>query len=252
MKISQSLIKHAGEHLEGSDMDFFERVWNSPADNYHDRLKAIDFQNKDCVLDAGFGMGQWTLPYANMNKELFGIEYSEARVKAVKKLMAGIDIDNIHIAQGSIEDLPYDENMFDAVFCYSVLFLTDYKKALQEFYRVLKPGGKLYFTANGLGWYLFCLIENHNKSDSYDPRVMASNTISHTIDVLSGEKIKPGNQVILTHSRLKSVLKDIGFLSMEIGHDGELTVNGNIPAKSFYSQQEYLSYPMIFECIATK
>ncbi len=44
--------------------------------------------------------------------------------------------------KADICDLPFDENSFDVVFCNHVLeHITDDTKAMQELYRVLKPGG---------------------------------------------------------------------------------------------------------------
>jgi len=41
-----------------------------------------------------------------------------------------------------IQDIPFDDNTFDVVFCNHVLeHVTDDKKAMSELYRVLKPGG---------------------------------------------------------------------------------------------------------------
>ena len=44
--------------------------------------------------------------------------------------------------KADICDLPFDDNIFDVVFCNHVLeHITDDTKAMQELYRVLKPGG---------------------------------------------------------------------------------------------------------------
>tara|TARA_B100000073_G_scaffold239944_1_gene201023 strand:- start:1271 stop:1765 length:495 start_codon:yes stop_codon:yes gene_type:complete len=45
--------------------------------------------------------------------------------------------------QGSVYKLPFEENSFDLVICSEVLeHLDDYHAAIDEIYRVLKPGGK--------------------------------------------------------------------------------------------------------------
>ena len=44
--------------------------------------------------------------------------------------------------KADICDLPFEENSFDVIFCNHVLeHITDDTKAMQELYRVLKPGG---------------------------------------------------------------------------------------------------------------
>ena len=89
--------------------------------NIKNSLKTIGFTNLPCVLDAGFGMGQWTVPLSQQNSELHGIEFSNDRYEAVK-IDFDLNITNAYIQQGSIENLPYEDNKFDAIFCYSVIF----------------------------------------------------------------------------------------------------------------------------------
>jgi SAM-dependent methyltransferase len=48
------------------------------------------------------------------------------------------------LIESAAEHLPFDDGSFDTILClFTVLNLCDCDKALAEFYRVLKPGGKL-------------------------------------------------------------------------------------------------------------
>jgi len=51
-----------------------------------------------------------------------------------------------HFVQGTIENLPFSDSVFDVVCCFSVLQFLNDEMAMREFYRVLKPGGKLLLT----------------------------------------------------------------------------------------------------------
>lgn len=60
-------------------------------------------------------------------------------------------IDQINFAQCGIEDMPYESNKFDTIFCISVIEHLPEDiiiKSLKEFYRTLKPGGTLVITAD--------------------------------------------------------------------------------------------------------
>ena len=93
------------------------------------------------ILDAGCGTGG-AIKFLNKNnfKNTYGIDFSDQSIKFCKlnKLK--------NISKGSVNKLPYKNNYFDAVICLDVLYHegVEPKKALEEFYRVLKKGGLLY------------------------------------------------------------------------------------------------------------
>lgn len=248
----ENFFKIANEYLKGNDLEFFKRVWSSSLLQYEKRIKAINFTELNHVLDAGFGMGQWLVKLGELNKRVSGIEYSADRVNAVQLIIDKSNLSNIEILQGSIESLPYNENTFDAVFCYGVIFITDYRKAIKEFTRVLKPGGKLYFTGNDLGWYLFCLIEQHNKSENYDPRQMAISTIQNSIQYYSESKINIGEQIIINRNIIQKELKELGFNEIIVKSEGHINFMNESETNSFYKQTNYLNEGFIFEVHATK
>lgn len=54
----------------------------------------------------------------------------------------------ITFLEGSLDALPYEDNFFDAINCLDVLEHTfDPEQVIQQFARVLKPGGKVFITA---------------------------------------------------------------------------------------------------------
>lgn len=229
---------------------FCKRVWSTDPEIYQTRLKAIGFKGFGRVLDAGSGMGQWTLALARLNGKVDAIEISEERITFTKAVFQKCNSDT-GIVQGSIEKMNYTDESFDAVFCYSVLLCTDYKASLREFYRVLKPGGKLYFNTNGLGWYLYNLIDGHNATSDFDPRKMAAETISNTLEYLSSGQHESGKSLVMpAHSTLQ-FCEEIGFEINASGGEGTLNPGGVENLRSFF-KASYHDYEGVYEVLCTK
>jgi hypothetical protein len=70
--VSPEIINTTQTKLSGNDAEFFGRVWSQDLTVYENRLRAIDFEGKDRVLDAGFGMGQW-LTYSKRSRWITAI-----------------------------------------------------------------------------------------------------------------------------------------------------------------------------------
>ena len=91
------------------------------------------------VLDIGCGNGR-NLFYRD-DLDMVGVELSSELCKIVSNKGGTIHNSNM-------TDLPFDNNIFDAIICVAVYHHldndTDRKKAVSEMYRVLKPKGKAF------------------------------------------------------------------------------------------------------------
>lgn len=110
---------------------------------------------KDSDIDANlaykiadFGCGGGTLSFhlskIFKNATFSLLDYNENAIEIAKEINKG---DKFDFTQGSIFELPFDDNSFDMVFCWQLLLifnLNDLKKAIYEMLRVLKPNGKFY------------------------------------------------------------------------------------------------------------
>ena len=96
------------------------------------RDKAINNLTGSSVLDLGSGTGA-------AYKQL--LNYETTAIDPDEKMLELNKFENKVV--GSAENLPFDNNSFDNVFCSFVWRnVSDTKKALDEVYRVLSPGGK--------------------------------------------------------------------------------------------------------------
>jgi len=238
--------------LTGNDLEFFNRVWNDDLCVYENRIKAIGFLGMYKILDAGFGFGQWLIPLALNNSFVDGLEICDKRIDTVSRMLKNLQIKNVTLFNDSVSSINVKDNTYDAIFSYGVLFLTDYNKTLKEFYRILKPGGKLYFTFNDVGWYIKCLLEEKNKSENYNPRKMAIDTISHTIHYIITNHYEQNKQLIITKEIIKPLLQKVGFKNFKFAPEGTINENNKrVSIRSFYPRS-YMRKPMIHEVLAYK
>ncbi|MCL5260721.1 MAG: methyltransferase domain-containing protein [Gammaproteobacteria bacterium] len=96
------------------------------------------------LLDCGCGPGSITVGFGKYikNGEIFAIDIEPSQLELTKKLANEEGITNIHLEKADICDLPFKDNTFDIVFSHAFLtHIPNYRKAIQEMKRVLKPGG---------------------------------------------------------------------------------------------------------------
>jgi ubiquinone/menaquinone biosynthesis C-methylase UbiE len=109
-------------------------------------MELLDLKPSEIYLDAGCGEG--TIP-TSIGAKLVGSENTYAIDRSSSMLdraRINPNLQGINFTEGSIQELPYSDNMFDAISCIAVLIHSnpeEFAKFLNESQRVLKPKGRL-------------------------------------------------------------------------------------------------------------
>src|SRR5882724_2327806 len=96
------------------------------------------------VLEVGVGTGI-SLPQYTSNVRIFGTDISEAMLRKAKARVAGLRLNNVEgLAVMDAEKLEFPDCSFDVVMAqYVVTAVPNPEAALDEFARVLRPGGEM-------------------------------------------------------------------------------------------------------------
>jgi ubiquinone/menaquinone biosynthesis C-methylase UbiE len=145
---------------ESKHLRLNEKKWDKWAKSYddkgllHDKLRQaqssivniLDIKENVNFLDVGCGTGYAVGEAAklvNGKGEFYGVDLSS---KMIEKAKANFNSkDNFHFITANAESIPLDKDFFDIIICTnSFHHYLHPDKALNEFYRLLKRGGKVY------------------------------------------------------------------------------------------------------------
>lgn len=104
------------------------------------------------VIDVGFGNGNNIIFLASLGLRLHGSEVHEEICARVKDKLAKLDYE-ADLRVGTNRALPFPDNEFDFLVSWNVLHYEDneaaIREAIQEYHRVLKPGGRFFISTTG-------------------------------------------------------------------------------------------------------
>ena len=94
----------------------------------------------ELVLDDGAGNGRFALQLASLGCEVVALDVSLTLLRSARERIAGHN--RVHVIVADMTRLPFASKTFDKVICvHNLWYVADYKKAVQEMRRVLRPGG---------------------------------------------------------------------------------------------------------------
>ena len=107
-------------------------------------IKRMNIQAGERVLEVGVGTGI-SLPQYAAHLRIFGTDISEAMLQKARKRVDELELKNVEgLAVMDAEKLEFPDDSFDVVMAqYVVTAVPNPEQALDEFARVLRPGGEL-------------------------------------------------------------------------------------------------------------
>ena len=108
-------------------------------------IQKLNIKNDISILDVACGTGDVGFEILKRHSvSVTGIDLSPKMVELAQKKSLQKKMDNISFIEGDAENLPFESNSIDCLtISYGFRNISNYEKALEEFYRILKPGGKL-------------------------------------------------------------------------------------------------------------
>ncbi|MBI3840930.1 MAG: class I SAM-dependent methyltransferase [Thaumarchaeota archaeon] len=142
--------------LFGKSAEYFEShvvpLWQ---DAYESLVARSGARPASKVLDVGTGTGEVALRMSKVvGKEglVVGVDTIDEMLEIARRKAKALGADNLRLDNMSAEKLDLPDSSFDFVVgSYSLCCVMDYKAALNECLRVLRPGGRLTYNHSGLG-----------------------------------------------------------------------------------------------------
>jgi len=101
------------------------------------------FEERRRILDVGTGTGFISLILAELGHEVVGIDLSKGMLEVAREKAKKFGLD-VEFRIGDAENLPFEDESFDAVVCRHLLWtLPNPLKAVGEWRRVVRDGGKV-------------------------------------------------------------------------------------------------------------
>lgn len=133
-----------------ADAPWLDVHFRSARPEYEESLRQVGISPGSTVLDAGCGGGNFVPLLCELvgpRGTVVALDLAPENVAHVEALPRdGVCPANVRTHVGDILSLPFDDATFDCIWCANVvqyLTVAEFERAVAEFRRVLKPGGKL-------------------------------------------------------------------------------------------------------------
>jgi ubiquinone/menaquinone biosynthesis C-methylase UbiE len=114
-------------------------------------LELASVKDGETILEVATGTGVQlvALGQRNPSGRTVGAEFADGMLKRTRKRLRAAQLDRVELQQGDARRLPFEDATFDLVtneYMLNLMPHADIGRAVAEFHRVLKPGGRLVIT----------------------------------------------------------------------------------------------------------
>ncbi|MBE9209212.1 class I SAM-dependent methyltransferase [Nostoc sp. LEGE 06077] len=143
---TKTIFNTASDYFDAPALSFWNRFGRKT-------IERISLNKGNFVLDVCCGTGASAIPAAvsvGSNGRVLGIDIAESLLELARHKSQLQGLDNIEFRSGDFENLGLTSSSFDAVVCvFGIFFVPDMVAAVQELWRMVRPGGKLAITSWG-------------------------------------------------------------------------------------------------------
>jgi len=143
--VKQQVAAHWGRRAAHFDEDFGHSIRTEAERAAWDRILdlALPRRGKIEALDAGCGTGFLSFELASRGHRVTGIDFAPAMLAEARRKAAERGV-SIRFEEGDAEQLPFGPGSFDLIVSRHVLWTLPHPEAaIDEWVRVLRPGGRL-------------------------------------------------------------------------------------------------------------
>jgi len=177
------------------------------------------------VVDVGCGDGEQLEKLRRAGLEGMGVEPSHA---LVEDLVAR----GYHAVHGAAERLPVESQSVDGLICKVVVPYTDERRAVSEWARILRPGGRVLAAYHGAGYYLRYLTTGPGVA----LRVYAARALVNTWWYALTDQRLPGflgDTIYQSSKRLAEYYREFGF-----------SLERAVPAPDFHGKPVFIYHEL--------
>lgn len=124
-----------------------QEMWGwEPADSVAETVELFKKHQLSKILIPGFGYGRNAKMFHDNGFTVTGIEISETAIDLAKRQFG----ESLKIHHGSVSSMPFDNELYDGIFCYSLIHLlgpAERSKLIADCYNQLETNGYMVFVS---------------------------------------------------------------------------------------------------------